>query len=142
MKLFIDCEWNDWKGSLISMALVPESKEFPPFYEVMNCYADVRPWVTHNVMGVLEKDSVLRTEFLEILNQFLLQFDEIEIIADWPEDIMHFCREIVHGPGKRIGPDRMTFVVDRACGSDKSVTPHNALADAEAIRDSYLENRD
>jgi len=134
-RIFIDCEWNSYKGALISMALVPESGE--SFYEVLHCLKPHK-WVLENVMPVLNKGPISRLGFANTLNIYLSQFDEIEVIADWPEDIEHFCKAIIIGPGERIGPDRMTFVVDRGCDSDNSSVPHNALADAIAIRDSYL----
>jgi hypothetical protein len=138
MKLFIDGEWNSYKGSLISMALVPESGS--PFYEVLHC-ANPHEWVEKNVMPVLNKNPISRLAFTNKLNAYLSKFDEIEVIADWPEDIEHFCREVITGPGERIGPDKMVFVVDRACGNDDSAVLHNALEDAIAIRDSYVKAR-
>lgn len=135
MKLFIDCEWNDYRGSMISMALVPESGD--PFYEVVHC-ENPTEWVAKNVMPVLNKKPIGGIAFSLSLETYLLQFEEIEVIADWPEDIEHFCFMLITGPGRRIGPDRMTFTVDRSCGNDDSAVLHNALEDAIAIRDSFL----
>ena len=137
MKLFIDCEWNDYRGSLISMALVPLVGE--PFYEVVHCSSPPSDWVAKNVIPILNKKTISNSDFTNKLNNFLSRFDEIEVIADWPEDIEHFCFQIITGPGYRIGPDKMTFIVDRSCGNDKSAVLHNALEDAIAIRDSYVD---
>lgn len=135
MKIFIDCEWNDYRGSLISMALVPEHGE--PFYEVLFC-AKPGNWVAQNVMPTLNKKPVAGLIFKSRLKDFLSQFEEIEVIADWPEDIEHFCHQLITGPGYRMGPNKMTFVVDRCCGNDQSAVLHNALEDAIAIKNSYL----
>lgn len=137
MKIFIDCEWNDYKGELISMALVPVDGE--PFYEVLPCHCPSE-WVLKNVIPVLNKSPIPQDAFNERLIRFLdkYQDSDIEIVADWPEDIAHFCNVIVIGPGQRIGPKIMNFTVSPFCGNDDSAVLHNALEDAIAIRNSYL----
>lgn len=135
MKLFIDCEWNDYKGQLISMALVPLEGE--PFYEVLHC-AQPSEWIAKNVMPVLNKKPIRALEFESKLESYLAQFPMLEVIADWPEDIQHFCDFLIVGPGRRIGPAKMIFEVSRFYRNDESTVLHNALEDAKAIRDSYL----
>jgi len=95
MKLFIDCEWNSYKGELISMALVPLNGE--SFYEVLE-WSNPKEWVAKNVIPVLGKYPICRDDFTEKLSAYLCKFDEIEVIADWPEDIEHFCRELIVDP--------------------------------------------
>lgn len=136
MKLFIDCEWNDYKGDLISMALVPESGNIPPFYQALSC-ENPTEWVAKNVLPVLQAQPTTEKEFTNLLHYYLDNFDDIEIVADWPEDIAHFCNALIGGPGQRIGPNRMTFTFDRSCGNSGSKVIHNALEDAIAIRNSY-----
>ena len=135
MKLFIDCEWNGFKGELISMAIVDEPGN--SFYEVLHC-PNPCVWVKQHVIPVLNKPAVKKNEFEDKLREFLTRYDEIILIADWPEDIAHFCQVIVIKPLNRMGLPRMDFVVDQALFSAESSLPHNALADAEAMRNLVL----
>ncbi len=137
MKLFIDCEWNGHKGQLISMSLVTEDGD--EFYEVLEC-ADPIDWVQDNVMPVLGRDPVTQDVFTERLQEFLGQFAEgtVEIIADWPDDIKHFCDALVAWDRCNIGPGSFTITVDQTLFNAKSKVPHNALEDARAIRQYYF----
>lgn len=135
MKLFIDCEWNGFRGDLISMAIVDEDGD--SFYEVLDC-PNPCEWVEKHVTPVLNKAPVERSYFEEELRHFLSQYDDIVLIADWPEDIAHFCQVIVTEPLKHIGLSRMDFVVNQSLFAAISAIPHNALADAEAIRNYCL----
>lgn len=129
MKLFIDGEWNSYGGELISLALVPEIGEH--FYEVLGC-DNPDPWVAENVMPKLEKDRITLALMQEFLEVYLNQFDSVHIIADWPEDIMWFCKVLVTGPGARLDTPPLSFEVLRV--DTISLYPHNALADATALR--------
>ena len=63
---------------------------------------------------------------------FLGGFDDIHIIADWPEDIAHFCAALIVGPGERINTPLLMMSVVRIEGVSK--IPHNALEDAKGLR--------
>jgi len=135
MNIFIDCEWNDFKGDLISMALVPEYGD--EFYEVLTCNSPSE-WVAKNVMTVLEKQPVASMYiFQKLLAEYLESFDKINIIADWPEDIERFCAALIISAGQRIGSGHIKFEFDHNLESVESKVPHNALWDARAIRDSF-----
>jgi hypothetical protein len=67
------------------------------------------------------------------LHGFLKTYDSIHIVADWPEDIKHFCDALIIGPGIRIDTPPLTMEVRRDLDADSEL-PHNALADARAIR--------
>jgi hypothetical protein len=54
MNIYIDCEYNGFNGSLISMALV--TMDGQEFYEVLPCDCPDE-WVAANVMPVLNKAS-------------------------------------------------------------------------------------
>ena len=132
MKLFIDTEFNEYKGELISMALVAEDGS--EWYGVRFCDAPGW-WVGEHVMPHLnqapERDSDLRSS----LSAFLGGFESIHIVSDWPGDIAHFCNFLEYRPGDRIGPDTMTFEVRRDLPdtATTSAIQHNALEDARAI---------
>ena len=133
MRLFLDCEFNGFRGELISMALVSEDGH--EWYEVLHCESPV-PWVAENVIPILGKKSVPQGDFTKSLFRFLCQFGSIHVVADWPEDISHFCNALITGPGQRIGTPPLTMEVVRV--DSKSDLPHNALADARGIRKALL----
>ena len=129
MRLFLDCEFNGFQGSLISMALVAEDGQ--EFYEVLPCHSPVQ-WVAENVMPILAKPFVSRAYFTACLHAFLAQYETVHIVADWPEDISHFCQSLIVGPGKRINTPPLTLEVVRV--DSVSELPHNALCDARGIK--------
>lgn len=134
MKLFLDCEFTSFKGELISIGLVTDDGQ--EFYEVID-YINPCQWVEQNVVPVLLKIPRPRIHVQKLLQDFLMQFETIEIIADWPEDISFFCNLLITGAGLRINTPPLTIQVIREINSDKSRMPHNALADARAIKESY-----
>lgn len=129
MKLFIDGEWNSYGGDLISLALVPAIGE--SFYEVLGCDKP-DPWVAENVMPKLQKEPITMASMQEKMWSYLNQFESIHVIADWPEDVMWFCKVLVTGPGTRIDTPPLSFEILRVDTISKN--PHNALADAEALK--------
>jgi hypothetical protein len=133
MNLWIDCEFNSFKGELISMALVDEVGNH--FYEVLPC-ADPHPWVAENVMPILGKPAVSMEEFQMRLCHFLAQYESVHVIADWPEDIGHFMAALITGPGTRLPTPALTMEVVRV--DAPSDLPHNALEDARGIRREML----
>jgi hypothetical protein len=135
IKIFIDTEFNEFQGDLISMALVTESGY--EFYEVLEC-KNPGPWVTEHVMPILEKEPVTKEVFVEKLQYFLSHYDSISIIADWPDDIRYFCESLITGPGMAISHPPITFILDRTLSSGDSKVPHNALHDARAIAEEYM----
>ena len=133
-KVYIDTEFNEFKGDLISLALVAETGE--EFYEVLEC-KNPGPWVAEHVMPILEKDPIDRDLFQTKLQHFLFSFKDITIVADWPDDIKYFCESLITGPGEAMNHPPITFVLDRKLSSGDSKVPHNALHDARAIADSH-----
>lgn len=129
MKLWLDCEFNGWNGQLISMALVAEDGR--EFYEVLPCESPVE-WVAENVMPHLGKPAVSQEVFADKLRFFLQRFLDLQIIADWPDDIAYFCKALITGPGERIVTPPLAFYVIEV--QYESEVPHNALCDARAIR--------
>jgi hypothetical protein len=135
MKLFIDCEFNEFKGELISMALVDEQGIF--FYEVLPC-PNPGAWVAEHVIPILEKKPIRLEQLQFRLQAFLSHYDNVHLIADWPEDIKHFCDALITGPGMRINTPALTMEIRRDLDAVSHI-PHNALADAFAIRAKYME---
>lgn len=131
MKLYIDCEFNGGRGSLISMALVAANGE--EFYEVVTPKEPVNEWVFANVIPVLGKLPVSARRFQEKLFAFLDAFAEVTVIADHPADIAYFADALlVNNEGRRwYKPWKAECLV--LPDGYISMTPHNALEDARAI---------
>ena len=137
MNLWIDCEWNDYRGDLISMALVSRADD--QWYQVLPCESPT-PWVQQHVIPVLgAKEPITLPEMQESLQRFLAGYETVHIIADWPEDIERFCRLLIVGPGMRLNTPPLTMEVLRI--DSESRVPHNALADAIGFRDHYLREK-
>lgn len=130
-RLYIDCEWNEFGGDLISMALVGHGVEW---YEVFPCKKP-GAWVAEHVIPILGKAPIEKAQGQASLQAFLAQVvgssRAIEIVADWPEDISYFCDFLITGPGKCIKTPPLVFHLCRV--DSTSAVPHNALEDARGI---------
>jgi hypothetical protein len=135
MYFWIDTEFNEYKGQLISMALVADDGR--EWYEVLQIAEAPRPWVAVHVMPVLKKDPISINAAQTNLEKWLSNYDSAHIVADWPEDIQHFCEFLITGPGKRINTPILTMEIRRDVDSGQSAIPHNALSDARALRLAY-----
>lgn len=133
MRVWIDCEYNEFEGELISMALVAESGD--EWYASLGC-ENPGLWVAQNVMPLIGIEPISKATFQSSLRDWLARFDSIHVVADWPEDVAHFCNALITGPGHRLSTPPLTMEVVRIDGV--SEMPHNALADARAIRHAHL----
>ena len=137
MKLFLDTEFNSFGGKLMSMALVPEYDRVSYWYCELEMKDQLHPWVKENVVPHMILVPSTRLEFQSKLSAYLLQFQEITIVADWPDDIGYFCESLITGPGERISmPSRIKFELDLDIEYESRV-PHNALHDSIGIREYY-----
>lgn len=138
MRLWIDTEFNEYRGALISMALVAEDGS--EWYGVRFC-DDPGWWVKEHVMPFLNQEPGRDVALRASLDNFLRCFDSVHIVSDWPGDIAHFCNFLEYAPGERIGPDSMTFEVRRDLPDTATISriPHNALEDARALARGALE---
>jgi hypothetical protein len=71
------------------------------------------------------------------LARWLAQFETIHVVADWPEDIKHFCIALITGPGTDLDIPPVTMEIMKI--DSVSELPHNALADARGIRKAILD---
>jgi len=129
MRIWIDTEFNSFEGELISLALVADDGR--EWYESLGC-ADPHPWVAENVMPVIGKPAMPRRLAQLSLSLWLEAYPSVHIVADWPEDIAHFCQFLITGPGTRIDTPPLTMEVRRDLDAVSKV-PHNALEDARAM---------
>lgn len=137
MKLFLDTEFNGFGGKLMSMALVPEDDRVPNWYCELEIKDQLHPWVKENVVPHMILIPSTMAQFQASLSAYLLKFQEITIVADWPDDIRYFCESLITGPGERIMlPAVIKFELDLNIKYESTV-PHNALHDAIGIREYY-----
>ena len=139
MNIYIDCEWNDFEGALISVALVPQeivgASEFYIEFELPDNLI-ITPWVLDNVMCHTTGKRYSLEYAQKALANYLQFFERVHIIADWPEDIERFCKLLITGPGKRLNTPPLTMEVIRKDAPSK--VPHHALHDARGLRDAML----
>ncbi len=89
----------------------------------------------------LNQPPIQFKKFQSRLQIFLFQYEQIEIIADWPEDFALFMRSLVLSAGKCIRTPSLSmrlWMPDPIETHVPSKNPHNALADAQALKQSYL----
>jgi hypothetical protein len=137
--LWLDTEFNGPGGALISMALTDEAGE--SVYFALPC-SDPVPWVAEHVIPVLGVEPTTRRAAQASLRMYLHRFARANIVANWPEDIKHFCAFMVDGPAECLVVPPLTFALHMDLGSTahRSSVPHNALQDAIALRDIYMES--
>jgi hypothetical protein len=138
VRYFLDCEFNGFDGPLISIALVPEVEGHGDFYAVLPCHRPLR-WVAEHVMPKLGAAAQSRAEVVAGLAAYLAADAEPVLVADWPEDIAHAAALLVF-QGRRMVPN-VRFDLINLPGFEtarQSALPHNALADAHALRREVL----
>lgn len=113
------------------MALVSELGH--EFYEVLPCPKPVS-WVAQHVMPQLNQTPISAAMLNRRLGRFLNQFKTLHVIADWPEDLTHFCQALITGPGTSLAIPPLTLQLISV--PTDSQQPHYALADARALRDA------
>ena len=149
MRYFLDTEFNGFGGALISVALVPEHGD-DDFYASLPLPDVIEPWVERHVIPYLRHvppgldHELSRIEAADHIAAYLDGDSDPVIIADWPEDLAHFCALLTTGPGQMAAVDYgLRLELINAAGfsaAANSRVPHNALHDARALRDFYVNN--
>lgn len=144
-KIFLDTEFNGLHGELISMALV--SDDGAEWYQTVAVSGRIDPWVAEHVIPhlsatftVYTRDRANLDDLAASLDAFLSNFDDPQIIADWPADFEYFSNLLtiigVNGVFKEAYACTMKLI--NVPDQLKPEVPHNALSDARALRDWYL----
>jgi hypothetical protein len=155
MNYTLDCEFNGYRGELLSLALYTEG--FPnqgndrsrSFYAVFtDTQESAQPWVQQNVMPHLHKrprvgpDAALfcvagtREQVQQALTNFLRDDAEVLIHVDWPDDIRYFCDLLITGPGTMLELDHLHFQLHRVDSYPTTVPAaiqHHAWWDAKVL---------
>jgi hypothetical protein len=128
---------------------VPENDSIREFYVEIEMQDPLDDWVKENVVphmylqNEMNVEPFSRKQFQNLLAQYLWEVGECTIVADWPDDIRHFCESLITGPGMCLSMlHNIKFELDFGIEYE-SLVPHNALHDARGIRDFYMrrENR-
>jgi hypothetical protein len=147
VRYFLDTEYNGFGGALISIALVPEIGD-REFYATVPLPDALHPWVARHVIPYLRMvpeglyHEMTMAEAADEISHYLARDAHPVIVADWPEDIAHFCSLIVQGPGEIIDIPTTEFCLLRQPGfsaAANSGVPHNALHDARALREFVMD---
>ena len=146
MRYYIDTEFNGTGGQLLSIALVREDGAH--FYEVLPLHELANPWVREHVLPHLDAEPVERLQVVKKLQKFLRKDAKagggpMVFIADWPEDLSHFCQLLLRDHGKRNDPLQFACLLLHMPHFDTalaSLKPHNALADARALAEHVEAN--
>ena len=149
MRYFLDTEFNSFGGQLISIALVPEFGD-REYYAVLPLPDEIHPWVVEHVIPYLASVPFgMETEQLppEMVAREIADYLEDDtdpvIVADWPEDIAHFCSLLVTAPAELAVCGSLRFEFINSPGystAENSQVPHNALHDARALRSFVMES--
>ncbi len=141
MRYFVDTEFNGFGGELVSLAAVPETGEAAPFYEAVDCKKPTA-WVRTHVLPVLRTRLRSLHEVARSFAEYLADDTDVQIIADWPEDIAHAARLLTDGKGGRLVRSEVQFRLlphGSFSAETRSEVPHNAYYDALALRRHVLE---
>ena len=143
MRYYLDAEFNGFGGDLISIALVPEADDLPPFYEAVQC-CDPTPWVAAHVLPALATEPVAYTAMQDAFADYLAADPHPVLVADWPEDIAHAARLLATGDGRRLIVSAVSFELAEVVSfssAELSHVPHNAYHDAVALRTFCMARR-
>jgi hypothetical protein len=141
MHYFLDTEFNEFGGDLISLALVSEDGE-RELYLYTNCAAP-GDWVRANVIPFIRVVGAIprivgASDFGFEIAKFLADDPGMpQIVADWPDDIRYFCQTLITGPGEMVNIPALSFHlrrVDAYPTTLEGAVQHNALWDARALR--------
>lgn len=138
-RYYLDTEFNEFGGDLISLALVGENGS--ELYIATDC-ENPGSWVAENVIPILRAGNARPTmiqpnEFGRAIAWFLADEKIPIIVADWPDDIRYFCQALITAPGEMVSIPRLQFQMIRIDAYPTELPgamQHNALWDARALR--------
>jgi hypothetical protein len=141
MRYFLDTEFNGFGGALLSIALAPRDQERSPFYRRVEFTGALDPWVERHMWPHIGIPASPRSVVGGNLAAYLREDPHPIIVADWPTDFEHLLALLITGPGYMESVPDFAMEFCRLSGfntADHSKVPHNALADAEALRDECV----
>lgn len=142
MRYFLDTEFNEFGGALISLALVAEDGR--ELYLATDCRKPGK-WVKQNVIPIIDCPGasacrIMPSAFGRVVAAFLSEDQFPSIVADWPDDIRYFCQALITGPGEMVSIRNLIFQMIRIDAYPTNLpgaVQHNALWDARALRHAF-----
>lgn len=145
MRYYLDCEFDGFGGSLISLALVREDGRGRYYVFAEDASEE---WVEQNVIPILwnyppyvDGQALTKPEDKELaawdLATFLRNDLDPIIISDWPADIRYFCGLIEFPRGNMAPIKGLKFELRRVDAYPTTLPgaiQHNAWWDAMALR--------
>jgi hypothetical protein len=155
MDFYLDTEFNGFGGELLSIGIAPADTSLPCFYAAIKRTEALAGWVAMHVIPFIEKlpegvpilgsaELVDRERAARMLVTYLRTVSPGEkpvFVADWPEDFAQLMNLLVIGPGQIVNSPDFDCQYRALRGfntAETSTIPHNALADAIALRDYCL----
>ena len=150
-KLFLDCEFNETRGFLISMALVPLDERLPEFYAIDRSVYErpVTSWVRENVVPLLLEEIaggygsplMSRQDLRTRLSAYLWGVytrcgnQPLEIVVDWAADPIYLFDLILdpYNGAEMLSVPPFDVLLRTGLPKEPSLHPHNALSDARAM---------
>jgi hypothetical protein len=138
MKYFLDCEFNGYRGELISLALV--CNDGRELYLAHPRLERMEPWVAANVEPIVTLNDampIVASNFAGYLTDFFRGDPLPHVVADWPDDIRYLCECLITGPGQMINIPCLRCDVERVDAYPTDLVgavQHNALWDARALK--------
>jgi len=145
MRYFLDTEFNEFGGELLSLALVRADGD--ALYLRYPEPAKLGPWVAENVWPIMDDvpagrdvHRVTQAEGAKLIADFFAARSGSVpyIITDWPDDVRYLCQAVITGPGQMAAIPRMQFDIVRVDAYPTTLdgaVQHNALWDAFALRE-------
>jgi hypothetical protein len=159
-RFYLDTEFNSFGGSLISLGMVRHDDPEDTLYlvvpaddiERMKFEEGMDPWIEKNIIPVLwdipagvEPIIIPAHEWGVRISNWMYRGGEVpQIVADWPSDIMDFCRLLMTGPGQAVdmlNQTHMTILrhIDVYPTTLAGAVQHNAIWDCLAMRQLLIE---
>ena len=147
MKYYLDTEFNDFGGKLLSMGLIREDGKCYYAYQGVINASELTPFVKryvypyiHHTPTISFNQVVTNNNFTPFLaNVFRNEQDtnNITIVSDWPDDIKYFCEALITTPGNMLGVPNLKFELTRVDSYPNPIercVRHNSMWDAIALR--------
>ena len=140
MRYYLDTEFDGFRGTLLSLALVRQDGE--SIY-IINDVEPMDLWVRANVYQIIYMcpkapfESYHQEDLAGHIAGFLMGDPDPVIISDWPADIRYFCDLIEFPMGKMAKIAGLKFEMRRVDAYPTTLPgaiQHNAWWDAMALR--------
>lgn len=146
MRYFLDCEFNEFGGDLLSMAIVRDDGDM--LYLRYPKPEKLGPWVAENVWPIMDAvppgTEIIRVDQrsgADCIARYFAGDERPDIVTDWPDDVAYFCKALIVGPGQMVAIPGVSLHIVRVDAYPTALTDavqHNAAWDALALRALFV----